>query len=150
MQPLKRYDRITPAHAGKSVTTNSSQRPCRDHPRPCGEKDALILSGTKDTGSPPPMRGKGHTLALSDLDIGITPAHAGKRQPSPSSQLTPRDHPRPCGEKSILSGSSEAVQGSPSPMRGKEYVDIVQRAEDRITPAHAGKRRFAPLTRSLQ
>ena len=24
-------------------------------------------------------------------------------------------------------------------MRGKEYVDILQRAEDRITPAHAGK-----------
>ena len=40
-RPYARADvsnRITPAHAGKSITEEDSYTNIEDHPRPCGEK----------------------------------------------------------------------------------------------------------------
>ena len=51
--------RITPAYAGKSGI-NCNQIPVTgDHPRLCGEKDAIMHKIADIAGSPPPMRGKG-------------------------------------------------------------------------------------------
>ena len=56
------------------------------------------------------------------------------------------DHPRPCGEKVSLLCLFEWVQGSPPPMRGKVKGDDDVPDVGRITPAHAGKSRFAYKT----
>ena len=52
---------ITPAYAGKSFATISSEAPFRDHPRLCGEKFWIRSSSGTSAGSPPPMRGKAST-----------------------------------------------------------------------------------------
>ena len=51
--------RITPAYAGKSLSTDSSVFKGWDHPRLCGEKKLLGVLLSYFQGSPPPMRGKG-------------------------------------------------------------------------------------------
>ena len=50
--------RITPAHAGKSCVGIRNAIPIRDHPRPCGEKQNIMVACRAVIGSPPPMRGK--------------------------------------------------------------------------------------------
>ena len=71
--------RITPAHAGKSCFSTGNTLPCWDHPRACGEKDFTEKTDTNQMGSPPRMRGKVHKFGSVANDVGITPAHAGKR-----------------------------------------------------------------------
>ena len=73
-------------------------------------------------------------------DIGITPAHAGKRSIRFDSLFLPWDHPRACGEKKIRLDIVRREQGSPPRMRGKERVLAFWRHHHGITPAHAGKR----------
>ena len=95
----KRYCRITPAYAGKSVWLHWSTGAGEDHPRLCGEKFKIpVVVGYKnritpayagksiwelwDTftipGSPPPMRGKGKNIPCCSGLLRITPAYAGK------------------------------------------------------------------------
>ena len=73
--------RITPAYAGKRRRVRGQCRRQQDHPRLCGEKLSLARISLARQGSPPPMRGKVHTL--------------------PHSRSVCRDHPRLCGEKSV-------------------------------------------------
>ena len=70
--------RITPAYAGKREIANDYQLGNEDHPRLCGEKSFFLIFLWSVQGSPPPMRGKAETFAVTDLLIGITPAYAGK------------------------------------------------------------------------
>ena len=49
---------ITPACAGKRGVWYNQKLWCWDHPRVCGEKLVLRLTGVKFLGSPPHMRGK--------------------------------------------------------------------------------------------
>ena len=91
--------RITPAYAGKSITSDLSTVHGKDHPRLCGEKEELQNAKETKEGSPPPMRGKDEILD-TDIDFsGITPAYAGKRHRFRIPALLSRDHPRLCGEK---------------------------------------------------
>ena len=84
--------RITPAYAGKSTLARVQALRCRDHPRICGEKVALLLNL-------PEMRGKETKGMDKDTADRITPAYAGKSIQR-CVQLTQRgDHPRICGEK---------------------------------------------------
>ena len=69
---------ITPAYAGKRIKYRSLSYCTRDHPRLCGEKRMYTLLDLLPWGSPPPMRGKDHAGKHVALDIGITPAYAGK------------------------------------------------------------------------
>ena len=70
--------RITPAHAGKRVKYCNAEVHLKDHPRPCGEKPAPRRARFHESGSPPPMRGKGCMAYHKSADARITPAHAGK------------------------------------------------------------------------
>ena len=70
---------ITPAYAGKRSVRRLHKGIRWDHPRLCGEKLIPIEFGGIETGSPPPMRGKGSALMQSKATAGITPAYAGKR-----------------------------------------------------------------------
>ena len=71
-------------------------------------------------GSPPPMRGKVAAKSAPHLDVGITPAYAGKRNIEFSKRIK--------------------QQGSPPPMRGKVYSFGNVKDQVGITPAYAGKR----------
>ena len=71
---------ITPAYAGKRLSSARYMRYRQDHPRLCGEKSGTWKCMPFVTGSPPPMRGKGRGGRLHIQGRGITPAYAGKRQ----------------------------------------------------------------------
>ena len=95
----RRFRRITPAYAGKSIQGSGPLNPAWDHPRVCGEKGFIGLEVGLYPGSPPRMRGK----ALGDgsflADKGITPAYAGKSGRHQKRTAWEEDHPRVCGEK---------------------------------------------------
>ena len=116
----RNQQRITPAYAGKSGTIWLHLVRHQDHPRLCGEKQAMNTENENPTGSPPPMRGKGsQTLALA-CDL--------------------KDHPRLCGEKYTIQTPHPLHIGSPPPMRGKARCTAPPVRRPRITPAYAGKR----------
>ena len=52
---------ITPAYAGKSDRLTNGGDNFGDHPRLCGEKVRYAPQTDQLQGSPPPMRGKGHS-----------------------------------------------------------------------------------------
>ena len=119
--------RITPAYAGKRAAEN-----------------AMLLD---DTGSPPPMRGKGQSRTFGGCCGRITPAYAGKSSIFLSASFDTGDHPRLCGEKVKKCCCAIAEAGSPPPMRGKAFVDRCVSDAERITPAYAGKSRYVKSMR---
>ena len=70
--------RITPAHAGKTLSVRRWKCAPTDHPRACGENHRGVVCRDAFQGSPPRMRGKQRTGASRFFQRGITPAHAGK------------------------------------------------------------------------
>ena len=70
---------ITPACAGKSAVPRKISAPSEDHPRVCGEKTLPALFPFIASGSPPRVRGKVDKRLENCIQIGITPACAGKR-----------------------------------------------------------------------
>ena len=90
-------------------------------------------------GSPPPVRGKGEDLPITVVMLRITPACAGKRRRRSKNLSLNEDHPRLCGEKRSPLLIATSINGSPPPVRGKEYVLPLERSPIRITPACAGK-----------
>ena len=91
--------RITPACAGKSCQASPHSFAFMDHPRVCGEKRTRQAVWTQCGGSPPRVRGKVVKIVWSRLNLGITPACAGKRHLLALGQALCGDHPRVCGEK---------------------------------------------------
>ena len=63
---------------GKAFSNRRFTVSTKDHPRLCGEKDGAYIISDFLRGSPPPMRGKVHTVAKVVFVYGITPAYAGK------------------------------------------------------------------------
>ena len=88
------------------------------------------------------MRGKVLHRSEISSESRITPAYAGKSRPMLLLQRTCRDHPRVCGEKFGVGGSSLSGLGSPPRMRGKELDPERRGGGERITPAYAGKSVF--------
>ena len=115
---------ITPACAGKSLSTRWTSLPYRDHPRVCGEKLAFSAFSARELGSPPRVRGKVLHSRFCYTLRRITPACAGKRSQGVAALQLGWDHPRVCGEKHL---PAAAMQGCPG-----------------ITPACAGKRDIPP------
>ena len=119
--------RITPACAGKRVTSIDAGQSLADHPRVCGEKGHRTGSGCKKT--------------------GITPACAGKRHGCSPASRTVKDHPRVCGEKWFHLKSSYSRAGSPPRVRGKVEEGTRGVSGAGITPACAGKRPAVSIIR---
>ena len=130
--------RITPAHAGNSVTDPNDYIVRRDHPRPCGEQNSIVHRFNGNPGSPPPMRGTGELHFYLRVFAGITPAHAGNSHLCSCSNSCIEDHPRPCGEQLHLPARFVGLWGSPPPMRGTDRNLRRATMRPRITPAHAG------------
>ena len=85
------------------------------------------------------MRGKAVRYGEFASYSGIPPAYAGKRKTRSFLSDTVRDHPRLCGEKSVLIICTLPYQGSPPPMRGKAKLNLFHPCYCGITPAYAGK-----------
>ena len=132
--------RITPAHAGKSMAFGPVSIGGRDHPRVCGEKRAFSAAGGAWAGSPPHVWGKGAEVCNKLVNVGITPAYAGKSAYSSSSSGVQWNHPRVCGEKHIDHDTVTAQIGSPPRVRGKVRLPASAVRSAGITPACAGKR----------
>ena len=88
------------------------------------------------------MRGKGRTACVCICSIRITPAYAGKSHDTETEACEREDHPRLCGEKTLVFQVAPSIPGSPPPMRGKAYKTLCDMEAMRITPAYAGKSRF--------
>ena len=85
------------------------------------------------------MRGKRGKHSLHACRVGITPAGAGKTLLFANFRAFQWDHPRRCGENSILLKLHVAAEGSPPQVRGKPERNISGRSGFGITPAGAGK-----------
>ena len=131
---------ITPAWAGKSTFWRKHQRQNRDHPRVGGEKPIRAYVKIWNEGSPPRGRGKDLCGAVGQVQGGITPAWAGKREPYNRRSAAPWDHPRVGGEKLTTDSLELASLGSPPRGRGKVPSAPFRVSWARITPAWAGKR----------
>ena len=90
---------ITPAYAGRSISDSHCGRQLADHPRVCGEKGSSCRTHLAMAGSPPRMRGEVLAAHPLLLNLGITPAYAGRSQSGGPLVWVARDHPRVCGEK---------------------------------------------------
>ena len=133
---------ITPAYAGKRISSARRSPPDTDHPRLCGEKGNLQRCPDGTMGSPPPMRGKAEMRRPESDNRGITPAYAGKSFRLHFWRSYEQDHPRLCGEKTSCTVLIQHAGGSPPPMRGKGLCIHKFLCCCRITPAYAGKRFF--------
>ena len=135
---------ITPARAGKSHPKKNSGNLYQDHPRACGEESRLDCAIASSRGSPPRVRGRGREQHLGFVEIGITPARAGKSSAISWEVYSLVHHPRACGEELGGGIMAKAKKGSPPRVRGREFPDEVLSAPSGITPARAGKRQPRP------
>ena len=131
--------RITPAHAGKTISRLFPTTHTTDHPRACGENTWSNILRVLDNGSPPRMRGKPSETFADGNTIRITPAHAGKTPAHRLCKSLRTDHPRACGENKNFPLQFLVAVGSPPRMRGKLRLFVNDSDGIRITPAHAGK-----------
>ena len=129
---------ITPAHAGNTRQKLSRMSTSWDHPRACGEYPFTNPPATQYWGSPPRMRGILSNLDENDLQVRITPAHAGNTRRERLFLEIRWDHPRACGEYAFCCMRLAPGTGSPPRMRGilQMESDIIRVIG--ITPAHAG------------
>ena len=137
--PARQNTRITPADAGKTRKEKPIVIADLDHPRGCGENRADRQTAKHWRGSPPRMRGKPSATAVTADELRITPADAGKTLVSIQALFPARDHPRGCGENSIMLCFIDSNVGSPPRMRGKRKKELPDDVNIRITPADAGK-----------
>ena len=91
--------RITPACAGKRAIYKLLNLKLGDHPRLRGEKVLDMIALDVRPGSPPLARGKVFYRRNISMELGITPACAGKRDGSADNRRRCKDHPRLRGEK---------------------------------------------------
>ena len=136
---LRTPRRITPAHAGKTLSIDIVSITCTDHPRACGENSMSFPDTKEHSGSPPRMRGKHSAKYYHFLMFRITPAHAGKTWAHRTRTNLCADHPRACGENTRTIWEDNYKGGSPPRMRGKLWLACNFWLSGRITPAHAGK-----------
>ena len=109
--------RITPACAGKTGFHSFNASSARDHPRMCG-KDANSYSVWQPRlGSPPHVRERPGDALRRHVEVGITPACAGKTQTGKVYGYSIRDHPRMCGKDGRKSALCRHRLGSPPHVR---------------------------------
>ena len=147
--PICVEPRITPAYAGKSLSSCPVRRFRGDHPRICGEKFPSLCKTMLPRGSPPHMRGKARQCNQWLQQPRITPAYAGKSRWFLRSLRPTRDHPRICGEKRVKDGFQGGSLGSPPHMRGKDERHEKPVFCHGITPAYAGKSAFPDVYTAL-
>ena len=119
-------ERITPACAGKTLTSLLAPAHFTDHPRVCGENLSSGLIFSLAFGSPPRVRGKLALYHRFDAVSRITPACAGKTPAGLAGIRNATDHPRVCGENQEISRLLPLLFGSPPRVRGKPCNRIAE------------------------
>ena len=84
------------------------------------------------------MRGTADITFRRFSDGRITPADAGNSGLGSWIMEALEDHPRGCGEQSVIASPSSMIYGSPPRMRGTDKKCHVRNTYGRITPADAG------------
>ena len=130
---------ITPAGAGKTISSFFPAQAYEDHPRRCGENCRCLLRALSKAGSPPQVRGKLRYNLANVIQIRITPAGAGKTLRKACYAVAHKDHPRRCGENCHRVNFRFPLAGSPPQVRGKPRRHTIKCSNIRITPAGAGK-----------
>jgi len=129
---------ITPACAGSRQINHATLQSSQDHPRVCGEQNAVSALLEVRSGSPPRVRGAVISLTFWAFFVGITPACAGSRQYLERDRIRVADHPRVCGEQYTKAWTARKMRGSPPRVRGAEMLYHKFIYAIRITPACAG------------
>ena len=135
---LFHFLRIIPAHAGNTSLVQGLKVMDEDHPRTCGEHYSPVVLSLCEPGSSPHMRGTLRIFQISQLILGIIPAHAGNTTFTLFCGKSVADHPRTCGEHSRNSSSVSMALGSSPHMRGTLMMNFWGKIFIGIIPAHAG------------
>ena len=133
-----RFAGIIPAYAGNTKQTTATGKPCRDHPRVCGEHRGVQWFERFQQGSSPRMRGTRGWKVGAIESLGIIPAYAGNTSLLPSRLGSARDHPRVCGEHMTIEDYEDCDSGSSPRMRGTPVVGEWLGGWKGIIPAYAG------------
>ena len=164
---LNEYDRLIPAHAGKTTTNSVATWWTRAHPRSRGENTALTWADISGLGSSPLTRGKQDLRVEESANDRLIPAHAGKTLGRRQPPVTYSAHPRSRGENLSDGHELACARGSSPLTRGKRFLSVSEGASlpahprsrgenvsflfrreplSRLIPAHAGKtpRRSSP------
>ena len=84
------------------------------------------------------MRGIQPNKYILIVTMRITPAYAGNTQDLDGDGMPDKDHPRVCGEYTLIVSDTGELQGSPPRMRGIRGNFPFFVSSLRITPAYAG------------
>ena len=106
----------------------------------CGEQLAGTHLQADSQGSPPRVRGTASDCPMNEKRVRITPACAGNRIVTVLLSPLFKDHPRVCGEQSLLLSLVRVIPGSPPRVRGTVCGSSPSRINHGITPACAGNR----------
>ena len=93
---------IIPACAGSTIPARTTPKLRWDHPRMCGEHPIAWIVRPFVVGSSPHVRGAPKYDLATSIMTGIIPACAGSTSPLVLQPDVSRDHPRMCGEHSML------------------------------------------------
>ena len=106
-------ERITPAHAGTTLSLCPWTRQDEDHPRSRGNNTAGCCLQYRIVGSPPLTREQLHEIHCVVSQLGITPAHAGTTDAAGFNGTGQWDHPRSRGNNHYPFTQIRFVLGSP-------------------------------------
>ncbi len=129
---------IIPACAGNTSHFHNSNSFNGDHPRMCGEHSTIIDKRNSALGSSPHVRGTQRIDAREIQSCGIIPACAGNTWSMLCCQMVWRDHPRMCGEHSMVTPEQSDCQGSSPHVRGTPEKPVLADVQTGIIPACAG------------
>ena len=106
----------------------------------CGEQSGPKNSFASAWGSPPRVRGTAESATIKQAKQRITPACAGNSFCGIILETLLQDHPRVCGEQTIVDTFLPSTRGSPPRVRGTEFGGYGKGLWWGITPACAGNR----------
>ncbi|RYQ48740.1 hypothetical protein PG1770B_1302 [Bifidobacterium pseudolongum subsp. globosum] len=102
---------IIPALAGNTSPAGAHHPHPRDHPRACGEHSICCCASLIVVGSSPRLRGTRPGRGQHGRTHGIIPALAGNTARRRRSMCARWDHPRACGEHSVVVVGAFSVRG---------------------------------------
>ena len=141
LQPRIHQQGIIPAYAGSTVGKAVRAGMRRDHPRVCGEHSAVLTYNWNSPGSSPRMRGARQPFRVRVGQMRIIPAYAGSTLRAGKATGVYQDHPRVCGEHSLVPAWVVLRPGSSPRMRGARRPGDIALHRHRIIPAYAGSTR---------
>ena len=131
--------RNIPAYAGKTHCVATIGINIEEHPRVCGENNAVVEAAEKCEGTSPRMRGKLVSVLISSWEPGNIPAYAGKTAWRVWLSRLRAEHPRVCGENHTAMMQAKDAAGTSPRMRGKRPGQATLWGDIRNIPAYAGK-----------